>query len=141
MFKKVACWLVLATPLIVQSVLGQDLDKACDYLKFHEALLPWGIEWETHKVTTEDGYILTLFHLLNYAADDPYDRFIQKELSYNSVVFKNGHMADSSDWFGDPYHMPEEPMPLRYLGEGFDVWLADHRGVLYNQEHVSLSVE
>ena len=34
------------------------------YPDIAQGMAAWGYDWEAHKVTTEDGYVLTTFHIV-----------------------------------------------------------------------------
>ena len=38
--------------------------SAAEYQRFSDAMKQYGYSWEALKVTTEDGFILTTFHVL-----------------------------------------------------------------------------
>lgn len=95
----------------------------------------WGFTWEAHNLTTEDGYILTMFHLTG-KVDESEPRAASV---YNPMLFKNCYFSDSADWFGNPEDFAIPPMPVRMFEDGFDIWLGDDRGTEYCQEHVSLT--
>ena len=95
----------------------------------------WGYEWEAIKVPTEDGYILTTFHLTGKKGHD-----IKKEESYMPVMLMHGLGCDATSWL-DPNNRVERPLPMQLFDDGFDVWMASNRGTKYCQEHNEYSVD
>ena len=43
---------------------GSIPQQAVDYPRFADLMDQWGYDWEAYKVTTDDHYILTTFHIL-----------------------------------------------------------------------------
>ena len=95
----------------------------------------WGYAWESIKMTTDDGYILTTFHIT-----DKIGYNIVRDDSLMPVVVMHGTHSDAVAWVdADPDWASAYPMVLHLFDDGFDVWLAANRGTKYCWEHVSLS--
>ena len=94
-------------------------------LKFHEIVEKYDYLFEEHKVTTDDGYILTLF------------RINHKEAPKGApVVFLQHAVLDSADsWIVN--HSEESPAFV-FANERYDVWLGNFRGSRHSRAHVSL---
>jgi hypothetical protein len=56
---------------MLSSLISRQL-AAEPYLRFANVMGYWGYHWEAKEVTTEDGYILTNFHIVGYG-DEPFD--------------------------------------------------------------------
>ncbi|XP_050307841.1 lipase 1-like isoform X2 [Anthonomus grandis grandis] len=77
------------------------------------------LPYENHTVTTEDGYILTLF------------RATQKNPKGIIVMF-HPIIQDSTTWFlgGSTSY------GLTFINQGYEVWFLNFRGVTYSDRHV-----
>lgn len=87
----------------------------------------WGYSWEAFQVTTEDGYILTTFHVTGK------NGLSHEELPRNEslmpLVMMNGSGCDATTWVSTPPGTGVlKSLPLRLYDDGFDIWLAANRG-------------
>jgi pimeloyl-ACP methyl ester carboxylesterase len=97
-----------------------------DFPHFVQSL---GYPCETHTVTTEDGYILTMFRVQSKN---------QTTMKSNLPVVMLQHgFTDSGDtWVIDD----ENDAPgLRLANEGYDVWVGNSRGTKYCLSHVKMN--
>lgn len=78
---------------------------------------------ETHKITTEDGYILTLFRL-------PGD-------TSRPCLFVHGNVMDPDSWILRGKDSPA----IVFADRGFDTWLLSLRGTIYSKEHKDYDAE
>lgn len=102
------------------------------YHEFAALMAHEGYSWEPHTVTTEDGYILTTFHIL-----ENLNKTIVKDDSLMPVLLMHGQQCDATSWLTFDEE-PLRPLPMQLFDDGFDVWMASNRGTKYCHEHVEL---
>ncbi|XP_006447667.2 triacylglycerol lipase 2 [Citrus clementina] len=84
---------------------------------------------EEHKVTTKDGYILSMQRIpVGRSGGEPGNRL--------PVFLQHGLLMDAVTWLLLP---PEQSLAFLLADNGYDVWLANTRGTKYSRGHVSLS--
>ncbi|KAL9707287.1 hypothetical protein quinque_010805 [Culex quinquefasciatus] len=92
-----------------------------------ELAIKYGYRAETHKIQTEDGYLLEL-HRITGSGSTAYDKRLPP------ILLMHGLLTSSADWLligpgnGLAYHLSDL---------GFDVWLGNARGNRYCRSHVS----
>ncbi|KAI5737914.1 hypothetical protein M8J77_000710 [Diaphorina citri] len=87
-----------------------------------EIIRYWGYPAEEHKVTTEDGYILTIFRIPNPGK--------------TPVLFLHGLTASSDCWLTRD---PSADFVFLLWKRGYDIWFWNARGNLYSRGHVNLT--
>ena len=95
-----------------------------------------GYTWEAFDVTTEDGYILTTFHVTGNK-----NKIVKPNKSYNPVMLMHGLGCDATSWVDPGWNRVEQALPLHLFDRGFDVWMASNRGTKYCQNHTSLAID
>ncbi|XP_054818020.1 triacylglycerol lipase 2-like [Prosopis cineraria] len=87
-----------------------------------------GYKCEEHKVTTNDGFILSLQRIpagqSGKIADKP------------PVLLQHGLFSDAMIWL---FNSPDESLGFILADNGYDVWLANTRGTRYSSGHTSLT--
>ena len=96
--------------------LNEDLD-----VYYKNYIKQFGYELEENPVITEDGYILSLWHL-------------QPQKPNGKVVFLQHGLADTAWTF---FQIGQKSLPFFLLKEGYDVWLGNIRGSIFSSKHVT----
>ncbi|KAL6954895.1 sterol esterase [Sarracenia purpurea var. burkii] len=87
-----------------------------------------GYECQEYKVTTDDGYILSVQRI-------PQGRVgggVNKKLP---VILQHGLFLDGRSWV---LNSPDQNLGFILADRGFDVWMASTRGTHFSRRHVSL---
>ncbi|XP_014598773.1 PREDICTED: lipase 3-like [Polistes canadensis] len=90
-----------------------------------------GYPAEEHKVTTDDGYILTIHRI-------PYSPISDNSTKKTVVFILHGQLASSDSWV---FLEPERSLPFLLADEGYDVWLGNFRGNTYCRSHVNMTTD
>ena len=88
---------------------------------YKEYIESFGYKLEENPVITDDGYILSLWHL------NP------KVPNGKTVFFQHGFTCTAWIFF----HLGENSLPFYLLKEGYDIWLANNRGSYFSPGHIS----
>jgi lysosomal acid lipase/cholesteryl ester hydrolase len=119
---------------LVATILASAVSAACEhdhekYHSFSHSLAQFEFDWEPYTVTTEDGYLLTMFRLQGPIGNVP----VYREAKQSVLVMPGiGMSADS--WFNSPLY--GEPMPIALYQAGYDVWLGNNRGTHHSLKHM-----
>jgi len=101
----------------------QDVATDPDFDKtFEQIVRENGFKFESHPVTTDDGYILNVYRI-NSNETKPGAK----------AVFLQHGIVDSADcWV---MHRPDVAPAFQLVNKGYDVWLGNQRGTKYSMGH------
>lgn len=99
------------------------LDKLINELQIQLAT-KHGYEIESHEVETQDGYILTLHHILN-----------KNRIANRPVLIMHGLLSSSADFVNIG---PGKAIALLLADNMYDVWLGNQRGNTWSRKHAFL---
>lgn len=78
-----------------------------------------GLEFEQFNVTTEDGYILDLWHVWNASCSNLNEA--------SPVFFQHGLIDIAGTWF---FNTPDKSVAYRLAANCKDIWLGNNRGTV-----------
>ena len=92
----------------------------------------YGYDWEPFKITTEDGYVLTLMHITNRTGQKS-----SVDPNLNPILYVPAMGSNPDTWlsagiYTDP---PQNAIQLKILDAGHDTWMLYSRGCHYSLEH------
>ena len=118
-----------AFSLILLTVLAAFFSLDPDLLRFSPEMVVrgHGYPFQTHRVVTDDGYVLSLYRI-------PPTHASANESSL-PVLFVHGHSINTRFFLCNGEHS----MLFALADKGFDVWALDFRGTSYSRGHVSLN--
>ncbi|XP_032527248.1 lipase 3-like [Danaus plexippus] len=94
-----------------------------------------GKRMESHVVTSQDGYLLTLHRLKSPAF---LNENTVSSLNNSTVLLHHGLLGSSADWI---LLGPEKSLPYILSNAGCDVWLINARGNYYSRGHMNKRVD
>jgi pimeloyl-ACP methyl ester carboxylesterase len=89
-----------------------------------------GYDFEEHKITTEDGYILTAWRIPGKLKENQRLRLLRKP-----ILLQHGLFDCSYTWL---MLNSTNSLALLLAEEGFDVWLTNSRGNSFSHEHIDM---
>ena len=105
--------------LTITGIIKKSNDKLNYFYKDYIKSL--GYDLEEHKIRTEDGYILTLWHIVN-SSDSA-----EKKVVYLQPWFS------STGWVF--FQLEKNSLPFILSERGYDIWIGNSRGTIFSLEH------
>ena len=116
--------LFLLIQLLNVNIADQDVDLNFYYKDYIKSM---GYKLEEHEVITEDGYKLTLWHIIQ-----------NKSIDKNKVIyFQPGFLCSAWVFF----QLGKYSLPFMLTDLGYDVWIGNNRGTIFSMEHISKDPE
>ena len=101
----------------LQGKLPKDSDA---FLTMEEICHKYGFQYQEHKVTTEDGYILTVGRIPGLMNEGSVP-----EGSKPAIILQHGMGANMMQWI---LNTPETTHAFFLARAGYDVWMGNNRG-------------
>ncbi|KAL3275600.1 hypothetical protein HHI36_020353 [Cryptolaemus montrouzieri] len=121
-FVFVTCYLIVFS---LQGITGRHPDF---YLSIEKLVNKYGYPMENHEVTTEDGYILTMFRI-------PHGR-TGTEINQKLVILVHGLYGQAEHFITNAMH--NGSLAFLLADNGYDVWLMNSRGTQHGRKHIRL---
>jgi lysosomal acid lipase/cholesteryl ester hydrolase len=94
---------------------------------YESIIKSYGYDFEEHTVTTEDGYINTIWKIPSKSKS----YFLQNN-NKKAIVLQHGLLDDGWTWFA----LRENSLPFKLSDDGYDVYISHVRGTLFSTGHV-----
>lgn len=135
MFKSYITLAIAAVTAAEVSTQNLEVPQDEEYQVFSDAMDLWGYGWEAFKVTTDDGFILTTFHIT-----EKFNYTIPRDPTLAPVMMMQGYLCDATAFVAWAVPGENKPEAFRLFDDGFEVFLASNRATKYCQEHLTLDI-
>ena len=105
-----------------------------DYPEFAALMMTAGegLDWKSYKVTSDDGYITTLWRITG-------DNNVRtRDAPRGPVLLQHGIYSDGCGWL-ERSDASSAAFPTKLHHLGYDVWIANNRGTTASQGHTTLN--
>ena len=108
--------------LLIFQIIYVEYSEKIDLSTYYKTFIQnHGYKLEVHEVTTADGYILSLWHLLPKTTKN----------TTKVAYFQHG-LADTAWCF---FQLDSKSLPFLLIKEGYDIWLGNSRGNNFSLKH------
>ncbi|RZC35006.1 Abhydro lipase domain containing protein [Asbolus verrucosus] len=88
----------------------------------------YGFPFESHEITTEDGYIISLFRIPHNGTDINRKR--------PPILLQHGFGADAANWMVSGL----QSIVFVFSNYGYDIWMSNSRGSKYSVKHMRYTI-
>ena len=114
-----------------------ELPKDTDaFLTMEQVSKKYGFAYEEHKVTTEDGYIITMGRIPGMINE--FDKISSNSVSKPAIILQHGLGINMMQWI---FNTNDKTHAFVLARSGYDVWMPNNRGTQFSLGHVSLDAK
>ncbi|CAH1406926.1 unnamed protein product [Nezara viridula] len=115
--------------MLIEIILSSYQSEGSHELNTSQAdlVLRHGYPFDVHELTTEDGYVLSLFRI-------PFGKKDIHQLG-PPVILQHGLQCSAACWL---FSEPDKGLGFIMADQGYDVWMPNSRGTTYSRKHRTL---